>query len=419
MKNSMAFFICLIFFRSFLDLSYYLVIADNFSYVGYQLKFDLTQYIVSWVFFFLMLFFLSHRMRTILDYFFLTVVVLVWSPLTSIYGLDADRSSYALVASLVSFTLVLLLAKVSLGFSMKAGSVRHGKAIALSICMTMVGFLVFWYPFSGVTFNLDLTRVYEFRAENEQLSNYSLLAYVNSWTYKICTMFLLAFFLFKKKYVLALFCILIQVYFFAANTHKSVLFQPFVVLAIWYYFRSTSSLLIFPILACIVLLVTIGSFYFLDDIWLSAFFSNRLFFIPADLTFTYFDFFSNNVYLYWSNSFLRWYNEYPYDLGLVYLIGELKGDPNVAGNNGYVSSGFAQAGLLGVVIYSVILGVILNFLSKIKPSQIPVWFVLAVVVTPLQDLILSVDILTTLLTMGFAFSLLLLILIRGNLYEKN
>ncbi|SPP31947.1 hypothetical protein ARAF_1615 [Arsenophonus endosymbiont of Aleurodicus floccissimus] len=79
-------------------------------------------------------------------------------------------------------------------------------------------------------------------------------------------------------------------------------------------------------------------------------------------------------------------------------------------NNGFIASGYAHFGLVGIMIYAVILGFILKILDYVTTRGVSVWFVLCVVVVPLRDALISSDLLTTLLTHGLFVALILLFL---------
>ena len=85
-------------------------------------------------------------------------------------------------------------------------------------------------------------------------------------------------------------------------------------------------------------------------------------------------------------------------------------------NNGFVSSGYAQAGMFGVFLYTVIIGWLLKCIDFLSTkSRYPLWFSLILVVNPLKTLMLSSDLFTTLLTHGLLISIMLLMLFNNGL----
>ena len=84
----------------------------------------------------------------------------------------------------------------------------------------------------------------------------------------------------------------------------------------------------------------------------------------------------------------------------------------MAANNGYISSGYAHAGFIGVLIYSLILGVYLKWLNVFSKNVPHIWLTIALMVTPFRSLILSSDLPTTFLTHGLIIATIMITLLR-------
>ena len=239
---------------------------------------------------------------------------------------------------------------------------------------------------------------------------------MNNWIYKVFAVYALSYLLLKRRLLGAAFVTLIFVFYFSANTHKSVLLTPALIVMIWFYFSKYSSMVFVPLGFSIVIAFSIFSFYVLGDVWMSALFPSRVFVLPAHLTFLYFDFFSNNEFLYYSNSFLSGFLENPYKVGLAPLMGEYWGRPDSAANNGYVSSAYAQAGVFVIIVYSILIGAFLSLLDRfVAKGEIAPWFALALMIIPIRDFLISMDLLTVLLTGGMFWAIILLVLARKKL----
>lgn len=406
-----------------MDYSYVNILTVDFSAVGYKLNYDEFRYSLSWIFYIFSLATVRQRMLLISDYFFITILFGVTAPLLIIWGLDYERSSTPVVANVFSILIIYLLVRFRSGF--KVGFdfyFKDGFTVAIVISLLLTFYLVFWYPISGVRFNLDFSKVYEFRDMNSELSSPGFLAYLNTWVYKIFACFALSYFLLKKRYTLVVLIVSIFIFYFGANSHKSVLFTPLLIISMWLYFRKYNSIVAIPIGFSLIVLLSNASYYYFDDIWLSALFPNRVFLIPAHLTFKYFEFFEVNEYVFFSNSFLKYFLEYPYNLNLNDLIGEYDNKPGAAANNGYLSSAFAQGGLVVIFLYSIVIAFILRFFDGfIKNGLLPLWFLLSITAVPIRDFSISIDLLTTLLTGGLFVLILILFLIRKRpvLFKKG
>jgi hypothetical protein len=354
----------------------------------------------------------SDRLRNVTDYFFLTAVLGVVAPLAVLYGLDAERPGFPVLVVSICFFVIHFFVNIKFFSFGGLPFIRSGRAVGISISLFFVGFLVIWYFISGVSFNLDFSKVYEFRAENADLSSGGILAYTNNWTYQVFNVFLMALALFYRRFVLFLLFVLIQVYFFAASTHKTVLFLPLLVFGIWFYFRRYSSLVVVPAVISLIVVFSLVSYLFFGDVWLSSLFSRRVFFVPAKLTFVYFDFFSNNPNVYWSNSVLSWLLPYPYDLSMTHVVGRYVGRDGMGANNGFIASGFAHAGLFGVILYVVLTGLVLRFLNDVTKGTMPLWLAVSLCVVPMRALLISSDLLTVMLTHGFLVAIILIYFVR-------
>lgn len=411
--NKAAFIFFVLLFRAILDCSYSFFVSDFFSYDGYGFDFSISNYLISWGGYLVSIKILSDRLRKVSHYFFLTSVLSVIAPLTSIYGLDSSRPLFPVFITISSLLWIYFLSRLGLISFNRLPIVKSGRSIAVGISILFVVFLVFWFFVSGAKPNLDLSRVYEFRQANAELAAKGVLAYTNNWTFQIFSIYLICFSLYARKYSLCVIMLFVQVYFFAISAHKTILFLPVLVFGVWLYFRKSNSLLFVPIVFSAIILMSMISYYAFDDLWMTSLLSRRVFFMPASLCFTYFEFFSEHAYVYWSNSIFSGLLEYPYgDLGIPYVIGGYLGYPEMGANNGFVSSGFAHGGVGGVFFYATIIGLMLRLINHISSGYMPVWVAVAISVVPLRSLLISSDLFTVMLTHGFAVAVFLMYLSR-------
>ncbi len=415
-KHYLIFVFSLLFFRVLLEVSYLFVISNTYSYEGYLLNFSYYNYIISWIVFLCYFYFASDRMKNITDILYITSFISLIAPLSVMYGYDYERSLMPLVISSLSIFAIMLIS-VTKTISFKSlPTIKNGMFFCIAISSIFIAFLIFWYFISGVSLNLDFAQVYDFRSENQDIAAKGILGYTNNWTYKIFSMYLLAVALLYRKFFLAVLIVCIQIYFFAASSFKEVLFLPFLVFGIWLYFRKSNSLIFMPAISCFVVAATLLSYFFYEDILLSSLFSRRVFFTPALLNYAYFDFFNENSYIFWSNSILGVFFEYPYFVSLANVIGDYLGSPDMGANNGFISTGYAHAGVFGVMLYALFIGLTMRFINHISIGFLPTWFIVALCIIPIRSFIVSSDFLTVMLTHGFALTLLLIFMSRSKKY---
>jgi hypothetical protein len=387
-------------------------VSKFYQYAGFKLTADFSAYPISWFLYLGCIFFTKSRITKVSDSFLLLAVLIVIAPLTSLYGLD-ERAIYPVAVTISSIAMIYVITNANHSKSFRYLFLVQGRVIAVTASIVSVLALLVWVFVSGVTsnINLDFTKVYEFRETNTDILNVGIAGYLNSWVTKVFNMFVIAFCLYKKQYILVSSFVLIQVLFFSVMAVKSVIFYPVMIIGIWYYFRKSNLSIIIPTLLLLVICAAILSYLWIDDIRPASWFIRRSFFVPAQLTFTYFEFFLDNPNVYWSNSIFSSFSEYPYTMSLSSVIGDFIGTGTNA-NNGYISSGYAHAGLFGVFIYSLILGVTLRILDGLCSSGIPLWMGIALTIVPFRSLLTNSDLLVTMMTHGFLLTIILLALIR-------
>lgn len=407
------FYIFSFLFRFVLDISYVTFQYPIYSYSGFHLNFSLQNYLISWLFTILVVFITPNLLNKASDYFLATFCFSLLIPLFSLYAFNDELSVFPVIITLCSYIWLVVTLNIRLQRkSLKLPFIKNGQKIFQIICLFMIGYLIVWYIVSGAisNFNLDPTKVYQFRKTNSNLTNIGVLTYLNTWVYKVFNLSLLAYALLKKKKTLFISLILVQIFFYGVSAHKAVLFTPLIIISIYFYFTRTKSLATIPLAFTLITATCLGIFHYNGDVVPAALSINRVFFIPNYLTFVYFEFFSANSFSYWSDSF-NFLLQPIYPEGIPNTVGSYLGTDEFA-NNGFISSGYAQAGVLGVMFYVFLTTFILKLINQLSEDIGALWFALCIVITPLRSLVISADLMTTLLTHGLILSIFMLILLR-------
>ncbi|WP_180024796.1 hypothetical protein [Acinetobacter sp. YH1901134] len=422
LESKYAYLLFSIIWKIILDLSYVLYVGKYFEYSGFLNNFDYSTYILSWILCFVGLFFSSKVINKPSDFFICFFLHIAIFPLLTFISFNAIYSYSTVIVVFLSYILIYLYCNFKFFKVVRVANVKNGPIILKYVSFALIGYLIFWYVISGAVnnFNLDLSKVYEFREINAELTNVGFLAYLNSWVYQIFTVALMCYALLKKNYLFFGVLCVIQTFFFGVNAHKSILFAPLMIYIIYFYFSSTKALSILPLLLSIMVGgMLVLSFYNPISI-LPSMFIRRTFFVPAFLTFNYFEFFSNHSFNYWSNSIFKSFLPEIYPEGVSKEVGNYLGSGTNA-NNGFISSGYAQFGYVGVLIYVLILSYILKFCDYLSEKIGSNWFCICLLIIPIRNVFLSSDLFTTLLTHGLLVSIFILILVRtsnDNGYQK-
>lgn len=422
LSSSITFFLSCAIFRGCLDFSYLYFVSPLFSYLGFHYDFSAPVYFSTWAIFIIAVMATPNLLYKVSDYFLTSFLLTIIAPLTSLVGLSGN-GFYPLVVTVFVFlffrifqhgTVLSVLLVVP-----KIPKLRQGRFISLIIASISVCVLVGWYFYSGAVryFNLNLLKVYEFRELSAEAAGGGFFSYFNGWVYSVFSIFLMSYCLLKRRFLILSGLFLVQVFFFGVSAHKSVLFYPLLIVSIWFYFSRTRALSIIPIGFSFIVISCMAIYAVFNDMISGSFLVRRVFFVPAKLALDYFQFFSNSSFVWWSNSFLEGALHYPYEETVPKVIGEFNGSDS-SSNNGFISFGYAHAGIFGVAIYSFIFIYFLKVLDVITVrSDLPAWLALCMTIVPLRSALISSDLLTSMLTHGLAVSLIMAILFRRS--ENN
>ena len=394
-----------------LELGYRLYVSPVHGYSGFVLELNVIKYVEAWLIYIFLLFWAPAQLRRPSDYFINFLLFGLMAPLLVFYGL-ADQAREHLYIVLLGYALVDITRR---GSVIRLPVLREGPFLAIWAIVAGALGVSFWFLWSGGAgfFNLDLTAVYDYRRDVGEVIGKGPMGYVNTWAYKVFGPALLAIALWKRHFWLAGLVFLLHLYWFGVSSHKSVLFYPFLVLFLWVWFRRTRALSVVPFAMAGVVITVLLVYLVADYGFPASMFIRRVFFVIANNTFYYYEFFSDNELVCWSNSVLSRVLEYPYDLNPARLIGDSRGTESHV-NNTFLSTGYMHAGVWGIVFYGILAGFIFRLVDSVSASGVPIWVAIAVLIVPSRSLLLSADLPTALLTHGIGVGLLILLLLRSN-----
>lgn len=247
------------------------------------------------------------------------------------------------------------------------------KGVLLLTFMLILAAVAAQAYFGGLRyFGLSILRVYEFRnISAEEVP--AIFGYIFPSVSNVLIPIALILSIKIKRYWLSTIISACSILLFGMTHHKTVLFMPFALVILYYCFsnsRKTYAIGIFFLLValfCVSEIVYIRIYLGSEDViaYVSSYVARRVLFTPVMLDSIFVDFFSKNATYYWSSSrFGSWITESPYAVTAPYLIGEKYfSDPAMSANTGIIGSGVANAGLYGVLLYSLIVGVLISSLN--------------------------------------------------------
>ncbi|CDQ18948.1 hypothetical protein [Halobacillus karajensis] len=188
---------------------------------------------------------------------------------------------------------------------------------------------------------------------------------------------------------------------------KSFLFAPLVVLGLYLIFKKgfkNSILLLMTSALSTLLTIMILLYKTTEGIVVLSIFLRRLFFVPANLHYTYFNFFEGMEKYKLSHSILTFIYDNPYNMGPVDLVArDVFGLEGFSPNVGIFGDAYLNFGLMGIIIFVVLLGSILVLFDSVAMKS-PLILSMTIIIIPSMSLVNS-GMFTSLATHGILFAI--------------
>lgn len=297
---------------------------------------------------------------------------------------------------------------------------RRGKSASPYIAGIGLTIILAWYLMKGNPgrINVDLSAVYNFRDEATSIYDVGPLGYLAAWTPEVLNPFLFCYFLIKRKWVLFGLFYFLQFYCLVIFQAKAV-FIPCLMLPLLFFAgpkRSGRIWFIFALMATIIFCEAIYEIYkfnFFVQYW-----TRRFFFVQQFLYFNYFDVFKKIGLVYYSDSFLSHVIDYPFRQPPAYMVAYYMTGADSDPNTGFFGAGFMELGEIGVVLSGLIAGTVLRIFDRIIPEKMPMWFFGTMAFLPFMAMLVSQNVLTSMLT-GGVFGLLILVMSSHQMEDKK
>lgn len=407
-KQAVYTILSLLSFRFLLDVGYVIFVGPAYAYQHMGLDFDLLRYVISWVMLFVTIPFFMGRQWKLSRAISFSLFTLGFIPVTSYYALAGIDLRWFLMSA-VFWVIVGLVSEL------KLPSPRIAKPRNLTLIVSVIFFFAIasWAILImkfGISFRLSFDDVYEVRAENA-LNSIPFGGYVVPWAAKIALPALVVLGLQLKgvvgKIMLAL-AFLLEIMFFSATGHKSYLFSVFVMVGLYFISDKQNRIVWIAagcagvVAACLLIDVVSGGGY------LSAMIIRRVFFVPAMLSNAYYEFFDGN-FMRLSHSILAPWIENPLNMSPSMAVGEqFLGFSGLNANNGVVADGYMNFGVIGMLVWAVLVGLAISFFDSVARSVDPkIGFSLGM---NAFRVFINSGFLTGMLTHGVLFTVLLVIL---------
>lgn len=343
------------------------------QYIAYikesDFGFSATRFLIASAVFFVNLYFLNSINKTKIAF----IIVSLFFVLLTIPSLIAFTSGELYPFKLLAYHQILffglyLLSKIKIDFS-RIPVLNKVQSLYLLLSVTTIGlipYIVIYGPHINLK-NLLLIEVYQTRSIMSEYSN-SYFGYTYSIFTKIIIPLIIIFALELRKKIWVVVGVLYLILFYLFGAHKTVYVGLIAVLLFYRLSFSQSVKYISKYASLLIIVCAVLALVGYDYPWILTF--RRIQFIPTLLDICYLDFFEGQPLL-WSDSILKSFVEYPYDVKHMNLIGELYfNEPQMAANNGLISDGYMNFGTFGVLINIFLVSSYFMVLNSLKiPSK--------------------------------------------------
>jgi len=403
-----------------LAFTYVAFVGELWKYQGFRVDLSIGKSVVSVFSLFLTIKILTPKTRAA-NFFFQLGIVFVLAPSLVIFS-SADLSWMYFFATALGFVVVWLVFKVVRVRLIRLPHVSQKNIIRFCLMVSLVtmGAIVGISGFRYVNFDID--QVYMFRSDARS-SLPVFVTYLIQITSKVAIPFMIIISVWNRWWLYFAASLLASILIFALTSAKFALFLPFLALGVDYVMRRERSDVWFAAAACVVALISLLSFFWSEDgaPFIGTMVSYRALIIPSWLNWNYIDYFSSvDSFYFWAESKISLgLVRNVHSLGMINLIGsEYWGSEDVTANTGWIGSGYGNGGFFGLVLYSVILGLLFSYLrecGKRHGDRLTTGLFLV----PVFVAFTSSDLPPLFLTQGLFFSLLMITVMRPCLTARN
>lgn len=394
------------------------VIFPRYTYAGFVSHIDYFNLFISAIYLLLVAWGAVRSNRNSVKFILSLLALTTIIPMLVFYSINEENhdANLFMFMYVCCYLVLSYLSNIIFDFKKRRIGVKLEKVLLILLFSITILDIVRYIKLNGLgIFNLDIMKVYDYRLQLRETMG-GVLAYLDNWVMKIFNPFCIVYSLYSRKRVLIVLFLTLQVLLFGFSSHKSVLFAGFVIVLTYflvpYFMRSPFNLIKCFIGGTVSLIIVSASE--IENNFTIILYSlyRRIFCVPAQINFRYYDFFSEHGFDWFHQSFLRHFFVSKFDMRLPFMIGaEYYGNPETSANTGFLASGYAQGGFIVMLMYSVIVGLMIAFIASLA-RNLSERFALAFSILPLFFLFTSSDLPSSFVTGGIGWMIILMYILQ-------
>jgi hypothetical protein len=336
-------------------------------------------------------------------------------PMLSLFVANNHSFIFILFISFVFILITVLLRYIHIP-SIKMGFLSYKSYYILLIISVLLILILIAYTVGIASFSLNLSKVYEYRADlTKELGpiNYLRILLQNVFI----PLMVITAMRYKRKFLL-LFAILVGVILFGLTSHKSALFIPLFITFLYYFIKNyhNPQIIIQSFLIFFILFFWALAHYEDELSMLASLLIHRLIIIPAQINFWYYEFFTNNSFIFWGESKIGLgLIDYKYSEPSIFLVGNhylsSTSGNMISANTGWIGSGYMNAGYIGIFLYSLVISTILMLIDGFS-KKFGLESTICLFSLPLITLFQSADLPNAIFSHGLLYTFLLIFLVN-------
>lgn len=368
--------VILAFYKLSLDITYFVYQKNMFHIYDYHFDFNLFRYFIGWIFFILGLYAVKKtnvEKMSLKSLLIITIYSLSIIPFIVMYQFDYNIKSWMVVLQLICLEFLrIFMQKIKWKWlsSLKVCNYRSSLFRKIILGIIVLSFFYFFDKFGIPQLsNFMFANVYSVRSSIQY--SYLEAQLLNFFT-RIIFPFIIIIGMIERKISVLIVAFLLEVYLYSVTGSKTILFISLLIIVLQLLpFQTIREIVISGL--PLVVVITDLIYFFTGNIMTYAVIINRVFFLPAKIKYCYLDFFSKNDFIYFSqNTFAKLLGiASNYSIDIPHLIGDVYFQkPNMWANVGFMVDAFSNAGIIGMLIASIILGSVVS-LADFSIENIP------------------------------------------------
>ena len=367
-KKRVMLLILITVYKILLDISYVLYVNRVYEYMGFIYNLNVIKLFESYIFVLLIAVYLPLNESKPSTIALNTLLFVMVVPFLSVYALKDEYRLYT-YAFVVCFLLTISFIKIlpNMIINQKFNLNRIIIYVLFLMGLVVYGTLIIQNGIPTLAL-LDISKVYEVRGTVKYGND--VIRYLVNWQANIVNIFFIILLWVKREKKMFVVMCLLQILMYLITSHKAYLFYPIIIPFIMYIVKKRKYIIgsIAGVIASIVLSLLL--FFSNINVFAGSLVINRTLFLPAQISFQYYEYFSESGFVLLSHSILSFLFDTPlYNTNPILIIGGQYYSNNWA-NTGYLGDAYMNFGIIGMVIFSLIFAVILKIFDSLATTEL-------------------------------------------------